>query len=183
MSLKSSFVLLPVVVLTRRSDFLGLELLITRADHCIATCPCRGHECYWSIVQSGLPWDVSLSILWECLLFISKSSENNDPAAIAQFSWIPQEILHMVGATAEVKLALISARCIDSKLTSNCCCRAIAEQVLAEFILPLPASPAPASKNTDIDEGPWTDRLLLTMKFLDETAVNTLLSFSGLKTT
>jgi sister chromatid cohesion protein PDS5 len=52
--------------------------------------------------------------------------------------------------------------------------RAIAEQVLAECILP------PAGK-TD-EEVAWTDRLLNTMEFLDEKAVGILFSLSGVKT-
>ncbi|OBZ77502.1 Sister chromatid cohesion protein pds5 [Grifola frondosa] len=87
--------------------------------------------------------------------------ENNDTAAVAQFSWIPEEILHMASTTKEVK--------------------AVAEQILAEYILPLPSPSASTSKGSDIDEVAWTDRLLLTMRFLDEPAINALLSFSGLK--
>ena len=30
-------------------------------------------------------------------------SENNDPAAITQFSWIPQAILHMAAVGIDVK--------------------------------------------------------------------------------
>ncbi|KAH9928578.1 armadillo-type protein [Amylocystis lapponica] len=87
--------------------------------------------------------------------------ENNDPAAVKQFSWIPSEILHMATSAGEA--------------------RATAEQVLAEYVLPLPSPPPSTSKNTDINEGAWTDRLLNMMKFLDEAAINTLLNFSGLK--
>ncbi|KAI0938430.1 hypothetical protein AcW1_001836 [Taiwanofungus camphoratus] len=87
--------------------------------------------------------------------------ESNDPAAIAQFAWIPQAILHMASTTTEVK--------------------AIAEQVIAEYILPLPSSPSSSSKGNEVDEGAWTDRLLYTMKFLDGTAINAILSLSGMK--
>ncbi|PCH44760.1 hypothetical protein WOLCODRAFT_78395 [Wolfiporia cocos MD-104 SS10] len=88
--------------------------------------------------------------------------ENNDPLAIAQFAWIPQDILHMVAATLEVK--------------------SVAEQVLCDYILPFPTPPASSSsKGSDVDEAAWTDRLLSVMRYLDEPAVNTLLSLSGLK--
>jgi hypothetical protein len=58
--------------------------------------------------------------------------------------------------------------------------RALAEQVVAEYILPLP-SPGASAKGYDIDESAWTDRLLNTMKFLDERAIKALLSLTGLK--
>ncbi|KAF9818035.1 hypothetical protein IEO21_02996 [Rhodonia placenta] len=89
-------------------------------------------------------------------------SENNDPAAVKHFAWIPESILHMAATTVEVKT--------------------IGEQVIGEYILPLP-SPTPTSNSraNDVDEGAWTDRLLFVMKFLDEMAVNALLSLSGMK--
>ncbi|TFY67169.1 hypothetical protein EVJ58_g1799 [Rhodofomes roseus] len=89
--------------------------------------------------------------------------ENNDPAAITQFSWIPEAILHMAGTTIEVK--------------------SIAEQILADFIFPLPSPPSSSSSKSsgEVDEAAWTDRLLYIMTFLDEQATNALLSFSGLK--
>ncbi|GBE89081.1 armadillo-type protein [Sparassis latifolia] len=90
--------------------------------------------------------------------------ENSDPASVKHFAWIPEAILHMSMTTGEVK--------------------AVAEQVIAEYILPLPSPPSSStSKNTEIDEAAWTDRLLFTMRFLDETAINALLSFSALKVT
>ncbi|CAL1708691.1 unnamed protein product [Somion occarium] len=81
--------------------------------------------------------------------------ENNDPAAIQHFAWIPQAVLHNAMATPEVK--------------------AIAEQVLDEYILPLP-------QLASADEVAWTDKLLFIMKFLDENAINILLALSGIKT-
>ncbi|KAH9849574.1 armadillo-type protein [Lenzites betulinus] len=88
--------------------------------------------------------------------------ENNDPAAIQQFAWIPQTVLHNASVGREVK--------------------AIAEQTIADFILPLPSLPSSSSsKGAEIDEVAWTDRLLLTMRYLDEVAINTLYSFSNLK--
>ncbi|EMD34698.1 hypothetical protein CERSUDRAFT_116889 [Gelatoporia subvermispora B] len=87
--------------------------------------------------------------------------EDSEPAAVKQFSWIPQEILQMASTTAEVK--------------------AVAEQVLADYILPLPSLPSTSAKGSEVDEAAWTDRLLFTMKFLNEAAINALLSFSGVK--
>ncbi|KAI0264684.1 armadillo-type protein [Gloeopeniophorella convolvens] len=82
--------------------------------------------------------------------------ENGDQGAIKQFSWIPQSLLKMINSQ-EVK--------------------AVAEHTLAEFVFPLLAS----SREADMDESVWTDRLLTTMKFLDEKAIASLISFSGLK--
>ncbi|KAI0777199.1 hypothetical protein BD413DRAFT_514292 [Trametes elegans] len=88
--------------------------------------------------------------------------ENNDPAAIKQFAWIPGRLLHNASVSREVK--------------------ALVEQTLADYILPLPSLPSSSSsKNADIDEVAWTDRLLLTMRYLDELAINTLYSFSNMK--
>ncbi|KAH9932198.1 armadillo-type protein [Fomitopsis serialis] len=89
--------------------------------------------------------------------------ENNDPAAITQFSWIPEAILHMAATTIEVK--------------------SIAEQIVADYIFPLPSPPSSSSSksNGDVDEAAWTDRLLYVMTFLDEQAINALLSFSGMR--
>ncbi|KAI0646530.1 armadillo-type protein [Trametes meyenii] len=88
--------------------------------------------------------------------------ENNDPAAVQQFAWIPGTILRSASVSREVK--------------------AIAEQTIADFILPLPSLPSSSSsKGAEIDEVAWTDRLLLTMRYLDEVSINTLYSFSNLK--
>ena len=60
--------------------------------------------------------------------------------------------------------------------------RTVIEQVLAEYIFPLPSSTTPStSKGADVDEVAWTDRLLNTMKYLDEKAINALLGLTGLK--
>ena len=60
--------------------------------------------------------------------------------------------------------------------------RGLAEQTLSEYILPLPTLPtASSSKGTEVDEVAWTDRLLLIMRHLDETAANTLYNLSNLK--
>ncbi|KAI0689173.1 armadillo-type protein [Cytidiella melzeri] len=87
--------------------------------------------------------------------------ENNDPAALQQFSWIPQSILTMSTASSDVK--------------------ALAEQMIADYILPLPAASSSSGKTAEVDEVAWTERLLCTMKFLDETANNSLRSLSGIR--
>ncbi|KAG6332171.1 hypothetical protein ID866_6918 [Astraeus odoratus] len=94
--------------------------------------------------------------------------ENGDPSAIRHFSWIPNEVLHIASMTSESKAA--------------------AEQVIADYILPLPSlsnsasASASVSKNAEVDEVAWTDRLLNTMRYLDDTAINTILSMSAVKT-
>ncbi|KAF5383320.1 hypothetical protein D9615_004981 [Tricholomella constricta] len=88
--------------------------------------------------------------------------ENNEPLAIKQFSWIPNTILQMIGVSTEV--------------------RTIVEQVVMEYILPLPSSSTPSSsKGGDVDEVAWTDRLLHTMKFLEEKSTNAMLLLTALK--
>ncbi|KDQ22406.1 hypothetical protein PLEOSDRAFT_171792 [Pleurotus ostreatus PC15] len=91
--------------------------------------------------------------------------ENNDPAAIRHFSWIPNDILHMLSLGTEV--------------------RGTIEMVFALYILPLPSSTTTrpsTSKNTlEIDDGSWTERLLTVMKFLDEKAIQGLLLLTGMK--
>ncbi|KAF4563796.1 hypothetical protein EYR36_003038 [Pleurotus pulmonarius] len=91
--------------------------------------------------------------------------ESNDPAAIKHFSWIPNEILHMLSLGTEV--------------------RGTIEMVVALYILPLPSSATTrpsTSKNTlEIDDGAWTERLLTVMKFLDEKAIQGLLLLTSVK--
>ncbi|KAJ7207075.1 armadillo-type protein [Mycena pura] len=88
--------------------------------------------------------------------------ESKDTAAIMQFAWIPNELFQMLRATAEN--------------------RSVVEDVVAEYILPLPSGSLSSSKGGEIDEAAWTDRLLTIMAFLDdEHAVNSLLSISGLQ--
>ncbi|KAH7926273.1 hypothetical protein BV22DRAFT_1128351 [Leucogyrophana mollusca] len=87
--------------------------------------------------------------------------ENNDPAATQQFSWIPNEILHISSLTSEAKI--------------------VAEQVIADFVFPLPSVGSSSSKTVEVDEVAWTDKLLNTMRFLDERAINSVLNFSGIK--
>ncbi|KAF8491907.1 armadillo-type protein [Russula emetica] len=57
--------------------------------------------------------------------------------------------------------------------------KATAEHALAEYVFPLISS---YLKENEIDESTWTDRLLTTMKFLNERIISSLISFSGLKT-
>ncbi|KAF8726601.1 hypothetical protein AX14_007667 [Amanita brunnescens Koide BX004] len=87
--------------------------------------------------------------------------ENNDPSAVKQFAWIPDEILQMMFKNSEVW--------------------AVIEQVVADFILPLPSLLSPSSKAGEVDEVTWTERLLNTMKYLTDKSVNALLGLSGLK--
>ncbi|KAJ7487778.1 armadillo-type protein [Mycena latifolia] len=89
--------------------------------------------------------------------------ENKDNAAIGQFAWIPNEMFQMIKVTTEI--------------------RPLVEEVVAEYILPLPSSSSPStSKNTDVDEVAWTDRLLTVMACLDDDhAVNTLITISALQ--
>ncbi|KAJ7160887.1 armadillo-type protein [Mycena filopes] len=91
--------------------------------------------------------------------------ENKDRAAILQFAWIPNEMFQMMKENSEI--------------------RPIVEEVVAEYILPLPSSSTPStSKNTEVDEVAWTDRLLIVMASLDdEHAFNTLLTLSYLRRT
>ena len=56
--------------------------------------------------------------------------------------------------------------------------RAAAENTLAEYVFPLISS---SSKENEVDESIWTDRLLTTMKFFNEKTIGSLISFSGLK--
>jgi hypothetical protein len=57
------------------------------------------------------------------------------------------------------------------------------EQTIVKYILPLPFSSGPSTSKAanDVDEVAWTDRLLLTMKYLSEPSLNSLLSISTLK--
>ncbi|KAI0698060.1 armadillo-type protein [Cerioporus squamosus] len=79
--------------------------------------------------------------------------ENNDPGAIQQFAWIPSMILRNGSINTDVK--------------------SLAEETIAEYILPLPTPPTASLA--------WTDRLLLTMRHLDDISINTLYSFSNVK--
>lgn len=88
----------------------------------------------------------------------------------------------MAATTVEVKsVEMFKSSAITNSLF-HASHRTIGEQVIGEYILPLP-SPTPTSNSraNDVDEGAWTDRLLFVMKFLDEMAVNALLSLSGMK--
>ncbi|KAH7910374.1 armadillo-type protein [Hygrophoropsis aurantiaca] len=87
--------------------------------------------------------------------------ENNDPAAIQQFSWIPNEILHISSATTEAKI--------------------VAEQVVADYVFPLPSAASASSKTVEVDEVAWTDKLLNIMRFFDERAINAMLTFTTVK--
>jgi sister-chromatid-cohesion protein PDS5 len=104
-------------------------------------------------------------------------SENSDSAAIRQFSWIPNEILHMMTVGSEVKS--VPLMILFSVLMKR---RLEVERVYGDYILPLPSSPTSLSaKGNDVDEVAWIDRLLTVMRYLDDTAVKSFLSLSGLK--
>ncbi|TDL19619.1 ARM repeat-containing protein [Rickenella mellea] len=101
--------------------------------------------------------------------------ENGDAGAIAHFAWIPEQVLHAVTATLEVKPT--------------------AEQVLWQYILPLPPKTSDSDPGSGsggkggvgegaggtAGAGAWTDRLLTIMRYLDEKAVGTLLGISGVR--
>ncbi|KAF9527490.1 cohesin-associated protein Pds5 [Crepidotus variabilis] len=89
--------------------------------------------------------------------------ENNDAAAITKFAWIPDEIIQTANTSTEI--------------------RTLVEQFLADHVLPLPnTSTNTATKEREIDEVAWTDRLLSVMRFLSERSVQVLINLSGLKT-
>jgi sister-chromatid-cohesion protein PDS5 len=53
-----------------------------------------------------------------------------------------------------------------------------------EYILPLPLiSTSSATKDKEVDDSTWTDRLLHTIGYLGEKAMEFLISLSGLKAT
>ncbi|CAE6427478.1 unnamed protein product [Rhizoctonia solani] len=79
-------------------------------------------------------------------------SENNDLAAVPQFSWIPGKLIEAAAMTET---------------------RDEAEKCISEFVLPLPA------KNEDVVS--WTERLLLVMKYLNPGHVTSLLALANLK--
>ncbi|KIK28244.1 hypothetical protein PISMIDRAFT_673926 [Pisolithus microcarpus 441] len=91
--------------------------------------------------------------------------ENGDPSAIEHFSWIPNQVFHIANVTLESK--------------------PVTEQVIADHIFPFPSLPNVASTSTsksiEVDEVAWTDRLLNVMQYLDDTAINAVLSMSGVK--
>ena len=70
--------------------------------------PNRGVSRDWPVVQSCIPRDVrtEIRVLLKLVSRINLRlySENNDPAAIKQFSWIPNNILHSASISREVKL-------------------------------------------------------------------------------
>lgn len=103
----------------------------------------------------------------------SRQREVNDPAAIQQFSWIPGIILSKTPPEVRYGPIVSSLSCLISIV------RSIAEQVLADYVFPFQPS---GSKATDVNEVAWTERLLHTMKFLDEKATQHLINLSGLKT-
>ena len=62
--------------------------------------------------------------------------------------------------------------------------RSHVEQTVFEYILPLPViSTSSATKDKEVDESAWTDRLLHTIGYLGGKAMDFLISLSGLKAT
>ena len=111
-------------------------------------------------------------------LYSCNYSENGDPAAVKQFSWIPNTILLLGSATREVQFVFNSILPVIYESNSRFSSMAV-EPILSEYIFPLPANNS--SKGNDLDETVWTDRLLTIMRHLDEKAINILLAVSGIK--
>lgn len=107
-------------------------------------------------------------------------SRNNVKLAIDQFAWIPDEILQIVATNAEI-------RCIWNSICSTYTnqrtfSRSLVEQVVFDYILPLPSiATSSATKEKEVDEVSWTDRLLITMRHLSEKSIVVLIGLSGLK--
>ena len=60
--------------------------------------------------------------------------------------------------------------------------RALVDQVMFAYILPLPSiATSSATKEKEVDEVSWTDRLLITMRHLSEKSIVVLIGLSGLK--
>ena len=60
--------------------------------------------------------------------------------------------------------------------------RSLAEQVIFDYILPLPSiATSSATKEKEVDEVSWTDRLLITMRHLSEKSIEALIGLSSLK--
>ncbi|KAJ7096724.1 armadillo-type protein [Mycena belliarum] len=88
--------------------------------------------------------------------------ENKDAAATVQFAWIPNEMFQMIKVSTEI--------------------RPLVDDMVAEYVLPLPSSTPSTSRGVEVDEVAWTDRLLTVMAYLDDDhAVNTLISMSSLQ--
>ncbi|KAF8506492.1 armadillo-type protein [Hysterangium stoloniferum] len=79
--------------------------------------------------------------------------EDSDAAAISQFGWIPEVLLHAAAANNEN--------------------RHMVEGFIYQFILPLP------SKGED--EATWTDQLLSVLRHVDDRAMNVVLNMSNVK--
>ncbi|PPQ70235.1 hypothetical protein CVT25_011295 [Psilocybe cyanescens] len=119
-----------------------------------------------SVVERGL--DKKAAVRTQALNSIGRlyslaypEIENNEPTAIKQFRWIPEEVLS-IATTTET--------------------RALVEQVLFDYILPLPSiSTSSATKEKEVDEVAWTDRLLSVMRNVSQKTSTLLLGLSGLK--
>ena len=60
--------------------------------------------------------------------------------------------------------------------------RSLVEQVIFDYILPLPSiATSSATKEKEVDETSWTDRLLITMRHLSEKSIVVLIGLTCLK--
>lgn len=80
--------------------------------------------------------------------------EAHDKKALDHFGWIPNELMNMLGANAEV--------------------RPMVFQAMVEKILPLPPL------GEAIDEAAWTNRMLHTMSHLEDRNIPVFLGLTGL---
>ncbi len=94
-------------------------------------------------------------------IFAYPKIENNDRAAITQFAWIPDEIIQTTLANTEIRTKLV-------------------EQVLlAEYVIPLPSlTTSSATKEKEVNEVAWMDRLLNAMRYLSEKSAQLLIGLS-----
>ncbi|PVF91902.1 hypothetical protein CPB86DRAFT_777592 [Serendipita vermifera] len=81
--------------------------------------------------------------------------EKGNPTAVAQFNWIPLELIQKSPINPEV--------------------RVVAEDIIARYIFPLPSIPA----KTEVDEQAWTRRFLRTAAEADQRGLASLLTMSG----
>ena len=110
-------------------------------------------------------------------------SRNNVKQAIDQFAWIPDEILQIVATSAEIRCTrnTISSMTYTNQRTFISL-RSSVEQVVFDYILPLPSiATSSATKEKEVDEVSWTDRLLITMRHLSEKSIVVLIGLTCLK--
>lgn len=139
----------------------------------------RSFKLSWQIVPACVSRDVSklkvISLVHGGLINLSLPfSEANDPAAVAQFAWIPSEILRAaLRGDVEIKFSLSEHNPVCDKYSLLSTLRYGAESTLSQYILPLP----PKGE----DEGAWADQLLVIMRHLDHQGSQALLSLSSIQ--